>query len=84
MTSCQVSSGSVEPGQSFSPTVRYPTRILELRNMVEPEELVDDEEYEDIVEDIREESTKYGEVTEVKIPRPSKASLKTFLDSIIV
>jgi splicing factor U2AF subunit len=68
----QVSSGSVEPGQSFSPTVRYPTRILELRNMVEPEELVDDEEYEDIVEDIREESTKYGEVTEVKIPRPSK------------
>ncbi|EME30564.1 U2 snRNP auxiliary factor large subunit, putative isoform 1 [Galdieria sulphuraria] len=68
----QVSSGSVELGQSFSPTVRYPTRILELRNMVEPEELVDDEEYEDIIEDVREESSKYGEVTEVKIPRPSK------------
>lgn len=68
----QVSSGSVEPGQSFSPTVHYPTRILELRNMVEPEELVDDEEYEDIVEDIREESSKYGQVLEVRIPRPSK------------
>ncbi|GJQ11633.1 hypothetical protein GpartN1_g3424.t1 [Galdieria partita] len=68
----QVTSGSVELGQSFSPTVHYPTRVLELRNMVEPEELVDDEEYEDIVEDVREESSKYGEVSEVKIPRPSK------------
>ena len=31
-------------------------------NMVVPEELADEEEYEDILEDIREECSKYGEV----------------------
>ena len=39
-------------------------------NMVTPEELVDDEEYEDIIEDIRDECTKYGTVKSVEIPRP--------------
>ena len=33
-------------------------------------ELKDDEEYEDILEDIREECTKYGYVRSIEIPRP--------------
>lgn len=47
-----------------------PTEILCLMNMVTPEELVDDEEYEDILEDVKEECSKYGYVKSVEIPRP--------------
>lgn len=54
--------GMAGPGQS--------TEVLCLLNMVLPEELTDEEEYEDILEDIREECTKYGEVRSVEIPRP--------------
>lgn len=46
------------------------TEILVLMNMVVPEELKDDEEYEDILEDIREECSKYGYVKSMDIPRP--------------
>ncbi|KAF9578337.1 U2 small nuclear RNA auxiliary factor 2, partial [Lunasporangiospora selenospora] len=44
--------------------------VLQLLNMVTPEELLDDQEYEDIVDDIREECQKFGNVLELKIPRP--------------
>ncbi|KAM9489316.1 U2 small nuclear RNA auxiliary factor 2a isoform 2-T2 [Clarias gariepinus] len=47
-----------------------PTEVLCLMNMVSPEELVDDEEYEEIVEDVREECSKYGQVKSIEIPRP--------------
>jgi len=46
------------------------TEILVLMNMVTPEELLDDEEYEDILEDIKEECGKYGFVRSLEIPRP--------------
>ena len=36
------------------------TEILVLMNMVSNEELTDDEEYEEILEDVKEECTKYG------------------------
>ncbi|RIB08577.1 hypothetical protein C2G38_1982616 [Gigaspora rosea] len=52
-----------------------PTTVLQLLNMVTPEELVDDEEYEDIVDDVREECSKFGRVLDMKIPRPGSASL---------
>ena len=38
--------------------------------MVQPEELADEEEYEDILEDIREECGKFGQVRSIEIPRP--------------
>ncbi|KAB0393087.1 hypothetical protein E2I00_013969, partial [Balaenoptera physalus] len=38
----------------------HPTEVLCLMNMVLPEELLDDEEYEEIVEDVRDECSKYG------------------------
>uniref|UniRef100_A0A8C4N7F7 Splicing factor U2AF subunit n=2 Tax=Eptatretus burgeri TaxID=7764 RepID=A0A8C4N7F7_EPTBU len=47
-----------------------PTRILCLLNMVTPEELIDEEEYNDILDDIREECNKYGPVVSIEIPRP--------------
>ena len=47
-----------------------PTEVLCLLNMVIPEELTDEEEYEDILEDIREECGRFGEVRSIEIPRP--------------
>ncbi|CAG8541288.1 2832_t:CDS:2, partial [Racocetra fulgida] len=52
-----------------------PTTVLQLLNMVTPEELVDDDEYEDIVDDVREECSKFGRVIDMKIPRPGSASI---------
>jgi len=46
------------------------TEVLCLLNMVVEDELKDDEEYEDILDDIREECSKFGEVKSVEIPRP--------------
>lgn len=57
---------------SQTSTPRVLTEILCLMNMVEPNELLDDEEYEDILEDIRDECSKYGKVNSIVIPRPSK------------
>ena len=37
-----------------------PTEVLCLMNMVTPDELKDEDEYEDILEDIKEECGKYG------------------------
>jgi len=46
------------------------TEVLVLMNMVSNEELTDDEEYEEILEDVKEECTKYGTVRSVEVPRP--------------
>lgn len=46
------------------------TEVLCLMNIITPEELEDEEEYEDILEDVREECTKYGGVKSMEIPRP--------------
>jgi splicing factor U2AF subunit len=47
-----------------------PSRILLLLNMVAAEELYDDRDYQEIVEDIHDECSKFGEVEGVRIPRP--------------
>lgn len=58
------------PGMSMVGTSGPPTEVLCLLNMVTPDELRDEEEYEDILEDIKEECNKYGVVRSVEIPRP--------------
>ncbi|KAB5581069.1 hypothetical protein GE09DRAFT_1213499 [Coniochaeta sp. 2T2.1] len=50
------------------------SRVLQLLNMVTPEELMDNDDYEEIKEDVQEECSKYGTVVELKIPRPSGPS----------
>ncbi|CED84522.1 Splicing factor U2AF, large subunit (RRM superfamily) [Phaffia rhodozyma] len=52
------------------------SRAIVMLNMVTPEELLNDEEYVDILEDITEECSKYGEVEELRIPRPTKKEKK--------
>ncbi|KJK61721.1 RNA recognition motif a.k.a RRM RBD or RNP domain protein [Aspergillus parasiticus SU-1] len=50
------------------------SRVLQLLNMVTPEELMDSDDYDEICDDVREECAKYGQVVELKIPRPSGGS----------
>lgn len=47
-----------------------PTVAIQMQNMVTVEELRDDEEFADLVEDIRGEMEKYGPVDTLEIPRP--------------
>nr|XP_057904497.1 splicing factor U2AF 65 kDa subunit-like isoform X2 [Doryrhamphus excisus]XP_057904499.1 splicing factor U2AF 65 kDa subunit-like isoform X2 [Doryrhamphus excisus] len=46
------------------------TEVLCLLNMVMPEELLDDDAYDEILDDIREECCKHGAVRSMEIPRP--------------
>lgn len=46
------------------------SEVLCLMNMLSPSELEDEEEYEEILEDVREECSKYGSVKSLDIPRP--------------
>ncbi|KAK5205642.1 hypothetical protein LTR47_007628 [Exophiala xenobiotica] len=49
-------------------------RVLQLLNMVTAEELIDNDDYEEICEDVMEECSKYGKIVAMKIPRPSGGS----------
>ncbi|POS88452.1 hypothetical protein EPUL_000145 [Erysiphe pulchra] len=49
-------------------------RVLQLLNMVTPEELIDNQDYEEICEDVKEECEKYGKVLDMKVPRPTGGS----------
>ena len=53
-------------------------RILLMLNMATPEDLVDDQEYGDIYEDVKEESSRYGAVEDLRIPRPVKKDKTKF------
>ncbi|XP_011656492.1 splicing factor U2af large subunit A isoform X5 [Cucumis sativus] len=46
------------------------TKVLCLTQVVTPEELINDEDYEDIMEDMRGEGGKFGTLVNVVIPRP--------------
>ncbi|KAM5376969.1 hypothetical protein ACJZ2D_005171 [Fusarium nematophilum] len=50
------------------------SRVLQLLNMVTAEELLDNDDYEEICEDVREECSKFGNVIDLKIPRPTGGS----------
>lgn len=50
------------------------SRVLQLLNMVTAEELMDNDDYEEICEDVREECSKFGTITDLKIPRPTGGS----------
>ena len=47
-----------------------PSRVIQLVNILTPEELMDDIEYREIAEDIRMEVAKYGQILNIEIPRP--------------
>jgi splicing factor U2AF subunit len=57
-------------GNGLSNTLETPTKVVALTQVVSADELKDDEEYDDILEDMREECGKFGNLVEVVIPRP--------------
>ncbi|KAF5782967.1 putative U2 snRNP auxilliary factor, large subunit, splicing factor, RNA-binding domain superfamily [Helianthus annuus] len=57
------------PGMPRGPD-EVPTKILCLTEVISADELMDDGEYEEILEDMREEGRKFGDLTNVVIPRP--------------
>jgi len=46
------------------------TRVLLLLNMVSPDDLLNDEDYSEICEDVRDECAKFGPVLSIQVPRP--------------
>ncbi|KAL2263698.1 hypothetical protein VTK26DRAFT_5554 [Humicola hyalothermophila] len=46
------------------------SRVLQLLNMVTADELMDNDDYEEIRDDVQEECEKFGKILSLKIPRP--------------
>ena len=42
--------------------------------MVQLKDLQNDSDYEDLIDDVKTECTKYGEVRDIQIPRPKNSS----------
>ncbi|XP_019465467.1 PREDICTED: splicing factor U2af large subunit B-like isoform X1 [Lupinus angustifolius] len=53
----------------FQPTL-VATKVVCLTQAVSPDELKEDEDYEEIIEDMRQECSKFGTLVNVVIPRP--------------
>ncbi|KAL1918440.1 uncharacterized protein VTP21DRAFT_3100 [Calcarisporiella thermophila] len=83
-SSGRTSDGLPLPGMALPMGEVRPTTVLQLMNMVTPEELEDDEEYQEILEDVRDECLKFGQVTNVKIPRPQGGQVVPGLGKIFV
>ncbi|KAK3991219.1 hypothetical protein QBC44DRAFT_323838 [Cladorrhinum sp. PSN332] len=47
------------------------TRVVQLLNMVTTDELMDNDDYREIRDDVQEECEKFGKIISLKIPRPS-------------
>jgi hypothetical protein len=58
-----------------------PSRVVELQNMLTDNDLVNEEEYNDIMEDTKEECGQYGQLVSVYIPRAGEpGATKIFLE----
>ncbi|KAK0415788.1 hypothetical protein QR680_012118 [Steinernema hermaphroditum] len=71
-------------GIDLSQGAGLPTEVLCLMNMVTEEDLKDDEEYEDILEDIKEECSKYGHVKSLEIPRAVEGTVTAGVGKVFV
>ena len=65
-------------------TVKQPTTVVELKQMLTLKELIDDTEYEEILEDTRDECTPFGTLKNVIIPRTGPGATKIFLEYMTV
>jgi len=57
-------------GMDIVSSLNEATEVLSLMNMITLDDLLDDDEYAEIIEDVREECGKHGRVRNVVIPRP--------------
>ncbi|PJF18264.1 Mrd1p [Paramicrosporidium saccamoebae] len=58
---------SLTPGKATTD----PSLVMQLLNMVTTDDLTNDQDYEDIIADIREECEQYGDIVTIHVPRPS-------------
>jgi hypothetical protein len=74
----QLTAGAAAPAAAAAaaaaaePEVPRNSCVVQLANMVEREELLDDEEYAEILQDTRGEVAKYGQLRQVAIPQPAR------------
>lgn len=61
-----------------------PTRVVELKQMLTQQDLEDDEEYNDILEDTRDECSSFGSLKNIVIPRSGPGATKIFLEYLSV
>jgi len=60
---------------------QQPSRVVELQNMLKMEDLANEEEYQDILEDTREECSQFGALLSVIIPKAKEpGATKIFLE----
>ncbi|CAB9516091.1 U2AF 65 kDa subunit [Seminavis robusta] len=58
-----------------------PSRVVELKHMLAPQDLENEEEYNDILEDTREECSQFGQLISVVIPKANEVgATKIFLE----
>lgn len=57
---------------SVPQTAIVPSRVIQLQNMVSPEDLMSDEFYKDLFEDVKFECENFGSMEHLEIPRPDK------------
>ena len=75
----QAQQPSAPPAPSSTAPSKQPTQFLQLCHMVTDEMLSDDQEYQDIVLDVKEECEQYGTVKEIRIPRQGPYSGNIFI-----
>lgn len=66
------------------PAAVVPTRVVELKQMLTQQDLEDDEEYNDILEDTRDECSSFGTLKNIVIPRTGPGATKIFLEYLSV
>jgi splicing factor U2AF subunit len=60
--------------------VGFTSRVVELKNMLTLGDLESDEEYQDIMEDTKDECSQFGSLKSVIIPRSGPGATKIFLE----
>lgn len=61
-----------------------PTTVVELKQMLTPQDLIDTDEYNDILEDTRDECASFGTLKNIVIPRDGPGATKIFLEYMSV
>jgi hypothetical protein len=70
-----------QPPLDAAPPPNPPSRVVELQNMLTMQDLADETEYQDILEDTREECSQFGQLVSVIIPKAGQVgATKIFLE----
>lgn len=77
----QYDTSSMQQQQQIIVDPGIPTRVVELQHMLTMNDLMNDDEYADIVEDTKEECSQFGTLMNVMIPRSNEiGATKVFLE----